>query len=214
MRHEVARDLSDAAFEFERVVWPALAPMIGGGEYTSVELASEKATADDLDTLAGIDAWQVIRDEHCVRGIASRVQWDVWYQTFTIRISRDNGTTTELFKRLKAIKNIDKGYLFPHLTIQAYVKKPKRKGELIGCAAVKTIGLYTEAERLMIEVGEDALRSSRQNYGIRRADNATFLWIDWDYLNSIGVNVTPYKPVTKEMMSDDEWWASYDLVTD
>jgi hypothetical protein len=48
----------------------------------------------------------------------SRIQTGVNYKTFTIRNKRKSGARTEYEKRKIAI---EKGYLYPYLTVQAYV---------------------------------------------------------------------------------------------
>ena len=89
-------DLNDSAFEFHRVVWPAIRDLCGGGELIPVESVTETGFARQLDVAAGIDAWQLHTSEG-LRGLASRVQWvsgSAW-NTFTIRRQRDSGTATE-----------------------------------------------------------------------------------------------------------------------
>jgi hypothetical protein len=50
------------------------------------------------------------------------VQWGNARNTFTIRYKRASGAKTEYQKRSEAILN-NKGYLYPYLTIQAYLDK-------------------------------------------------------------------------------------------
>ncbi len=74
-----------------------------------------------LDVMAGIDGFQVHR-EFGLRGLAHRAQVVALgrsYDSFTIRVSRQNGCTTEFEKRVAALRD-GAGWLFPALTIQSY----------------------------------------------------------------------------------------------
>lgn len=123
MRADVAAALSKSAEAFHDTVWPVIADGLGGGELVPVESVTSTAFAQDLDVLAGVDAWQVRRPDG-MRPIASRVQagWGKW-ETFTIRWSLLSGGRTEIDKRLDAIRL---GFLFPSLTVQAYLDCPQR----------------------------------------------------------------------------------------
>ena len=68
------RDLEASSSDFLRVVWPAIGPLVGGGEIVPVESVADKGMATMLDQRSGIDAWHLSRGKQ-VRGIASRVQW-------------------------------------------------------------------------------------------------------------------------------------------
>lgn len=83
----------------------------------------------DFDIFAGIDVYQVREkalrsdlvsafDSNMI-GIASRVQYGKAWNTFTVRLNRETGATTEYAKRKYAILN---NTLYPKLTIQAYVQ--------------------------------------------------------------------------------------------
>ena len=136
MRGEVARDLSDSAYDFKRVVWPAIRDRCGGGELQPVEAVSPGEFERKLDVLAGIDAWQIINDRG-IRGISSRIQWlednpdgtPAWWETFTIRKSRPSGAPTEWQKRTSGINN-NGGFISPALIVHAYIGLPRRHGAL------------------------------------------------------------------------------------
>jgi hypothetical protein len=74
-----------------------------------------------------------------------RVQWGKNYRTFTIRYKRKSGSETEFSKRIKAI-NGDQGFLFPHLTVQAYLDKRGAAKKILGGCVVRTVDLYKYAE--------------------------------------------------------------------
>jgi len=94
-----------------------------------------------LDQLSGIDYIAKRQDNQLIT-IACRIQWDVNYQTFTIRFKRVTGTKTEFDKRIEAIEN---DYLYPTFTMQAYLNKNPLK--LLDCALIKTDILYRFIKR-------------------------------------------------------------------
>lgn len=156
MRDEVARDLSDSAYDFKRVVWPAIEPWCQGGSIEPVEAVSPGQFEKQLDVLAGIDAWQIVENTG-IRGICSRIQWckdgrdgsPKWFETFTIRRSRPSGASTEWEKRTKAL-NGKGGFIRPALIVHAYIRPPRRGGELnyvCMCYADDLFALATEEMR-------------------------------------------------------------------
>lgn len=144
MRADIETSINESMTTFRDVVWPKIEHILGGGRLVAVEGATTDALRLDLDRLAGIDAWHMIDHVGTMRGIASRVQWDTNYRSFTVRAGLPSGNRTEIHKRLHAIRNQDKGYLYPHLTIQAYVTKAS--GRLIGAGIIKTTDLYEYIE--------------------------------------------------------------------
>ena len=90
--------------------------------------------------VAGIDTWQFNNREKWIRGLACRVQWGTTdWQSFTIRKSRISGTKTEYEKRLDALTN-GRGFLFPPLTVQAYLKQ-RRMGPVMSIGIAKTVNI-------------------------------------------------------------------------
>lgn len=185
MSTHITQDLSDSARDFRDIVWPAISavPLVGGGDLRPVEAVAEKDFKDELDLLAGIDAWQIQYMPTAMRGIASRVQWRACHASFSIRTRLPSGNETEFHKRLRAIQNIDNGHLYPHLTIQAYLEQ--RGGELIAAAAIKTRSLI-EAALALVEHRE-YLENNWNSYGfITNPDGTEFLYMKWHYLESLG----------------------------
>lgn len=177
----IVQALSDSARDFQDIVWPRISttPLVGGGVIRPVEAVAEKDFKDELDLLAGIDAWQIQYSPTAIRGIASRVQWGPCYESFTIRTRLPSGNETEFQKRLRAIENSDKGHIFPHLTIQAYLDQ--RQGRLIGAAAVSTRQLI-ETAAVLIE-NKERLQPRKDFYGfISNSDGTEFLYMRWPYL--------------------------------
>jgi len=173
--------LSNSASDFANIVWPSIssAQGIGGGQIIPVEAVSSEEFSSELDVLAGVDAWQIVANNRGVRGIASRIQWGRDYRSFSIRYSTPSGAETEFQKRLRALSNPDEGYLFPHLTVQAFLDK--KGGQLLSVAAIPTRHLIEQAQRLIewgrMEGGSDS------RFGVRSSpDGRSFLYMSWQYL--------------------------------
>lgn len=131
-------DLRDTAYDFPRVVWPAIRLECGGGEFRPVEGNANEPLRKDLDTLAGIDGMQILPGRIGMRGIASRIQWgDRDWGSFTLRDSRGNGEKTEIEKRMYVIDHPEQRLLFPPLTVQAYISE-RRTGHLLSAALAHT----------------------------------------------------------------------------
>ena len=151
-------------------LFPVLEKVLDG-EIHIVEGDDLNETKRLLDTLAGIDLFAVNRDKG-MRGIASRLQWGKAWRTFTIRKERESGARTEYEKRKYAIKH---GYLYPKLTMQAYIDQD-----------TVTVGIaYTEDIIRCIEMGEASIRRT----GIDQKGQAYFYVINWDDMKRLGMRV-------------------------
>ena len=105
------------ATDFIKYVEPILKDKFNmRGEYLIVEGTISNKLASYLDMLCGIDVWYINETKNGIRGIASRIQHNFNYRTFTIRAK------TEYIKRAYAI---DKNYIYPYYTLQAYIKNDK-----------------------------------------------------------------------------------------
>ena len=183
----VLESLSWSAQDFRDIVWPVVSgfPIVGGGSLRPVEAAVLSDFADELDLLAGIDAWQIDPGTPMVRGLASRVQWGTAHNSFSIRYKLPSGQPTEFDKRVLSIQNKNLGHLFPYLTIQAYLDE--RGGKLLSCAAIETERLFQVAQRL---VNSGALANNRNPslYGIQTlSDGTEFIYLNWHYLTYLEV---------------------------
>lgn len=170
--------LTASSEDFLNIVWPQVSQMemINGGSIKPVEAVAEKNFKDQLDLLAGIDAWQIMSQPSAIRGLASRVQWGEKRNTFTIRTRSKGGGETELEKRVRAIENKDNGHLYPHLTIQAYLNE--KKGKLLSAAVIKTEDLITLAAFL-----KNNMKYNKNYYGtMDNEDGSQFIYIHWDYI--------------------------------
>jgi hypothetical protein len=166
VRDDVQRDLSKSAAAFKNVVWPAIGPRMGGGEIIPVESVTTSGFARDLDIKAGVDAWVTYGSTH-MRGIASRVQWVRTrpFKTFTVRMSRKSGTSTEYEKQRHRIAT--PGAVYPYFTVQAYLRDGTN--DLLIAAAAKT-------EDVIAAVGQIGwLQENSQ-------DGATFWCVPWKSL--------------------------------
>ncbi|MCP4677294.1 MAG: hypothetical protein GY854_17630 [Deltaproteobacteria bacterium] len=189
MRSDVAHDLSRSAGVFIDVVWPEISPLIGGGDYRSVESEKANDLEHSLDTAAGIDGFQHLPGGD-MRSIASRVSYtDKPFDTFTIRYRRLNNKKTEWSKRQKAEAPDDVGCLTPMLTIQAYVSQDGT--ELLSARIISTADLieYTEkwlqanrADRLLVRTNSD--------------DGTKFLVVPWSGLEAEDVPMTRWPAVS------------------
>ncbi len=186
MNTVIAAQLSDSARDFAAIVWPHIAavPLVNGGEIRPVEAVAEKHFKDELDLLAGIDAWHIQYAPTAMRGIASRVQWGTCHHSFSIRTKVASGHETEFQKRLRAIQHQDEGHLYPHLTIQAFLDE--RGGKLLAAAAVRTQDLIANAA-VLVE-NRSKLKPNQDLYGfMSNKDGTEFLYMKWDYLLYKGV---------------------------
>ncbi len=145
MREEVAKSLRESAEDMQNTVWPSIADLCRGGVFHPVESVIDRGFITKLDMYSGIDGFQELPELGVMRGIACRVQYvKKAYPSFTLRYSRSTKARTEFEKRLYAILNEDDGYLYPHLTIQAYMTKHNGQLLSVGIAKTKQLYLYTQ----------------------------------------------------------------------
>jgi hypothetical protein len=164
MGNNVKQDMTDSATAFESLIWPVVLPWVGGGNLLQMENISDSKFASILDMKAGIDGWQIHSDG--MRGIASRIQQgDKAWNTFTVRMARDSGAKTEYEKRTIAIETGK--YIYPYLTIQAYIRT--WEGPILSIGLAKTVDIIS-----FIACGLHTLR---------RTSNAEFAVCPWDDMN-------------------------------
>lgn len=183
MREEIRHDLNESASDFVHIVWPKVAPLCGGGTLYPVEAARHLSWIVALDNCSGIDAFQLLPSENMLRGIASRIQYGRSYPTFTLRYKRANGAVTEFEKRLYAIRHASQGYIYPHLTIHAYMSRPK--GQLLAVAVTKTSSLYLYAERYR---GDPSRVYEQRN----SSDGNSFLVVLWEPYQKVGYPLSTF----------------------
>lgn len=197
MRDAVSANLSKTAIDMPRLVWPAIRDWLGGGDYFPVESVAGASLTKDLDMLAGIDGFQKRPEKGVMRGIASRIQWgnqrwgDKDWHTFSLRKSRSSQSTTEIPKRLWQLQHRHEGYLYPHITSQAYVNE--KRTALISVAVAYTHELIPWAVKTFstLEVFERTV--AYNDAGVweciaydRDGSSAKFLAVDWDKYEASG----------------------------
>jgi hypothetical protein len=167
-------NLTKSARDFIKLVWPTIRQYFNNCKIRHMETVTTVTFCRELDQEAGIDAW-TLDTERGMRGIASRVQWNINYRTFTIRKERESGAKTEFEKRLYAIRN---DWLYPFYTVQAYISIAENKRELLSVAWCKTKDLIEYIEEGAL--GED--------YYIKTVDNngkADFFVVPWKKFHQI-----------------------------
>lgn len=170
MRPDVKEDMAYSANAFESIIWPSVAELVGGGELLKMENVTDSKFAKLLDMKAGIDGWQ-IRDNGMI-GIASRIQvGNKAWNTFTIRMKRDSGATTEYEKRLMAVEYGK--YVYPYFTIQAYIKT--------WGGPIMSVGISPTSEIISF--------IKNNFHRINRTTNAEFAVCPWDEMKNRGFKV-------------------------
>src|SRR5690606_6777346 len=113
-----------------------------------------------------------------IRGIAARVQKAPAYASFTIRKERSNGAETEWAKRLRAITQTESGWLFPSITIHAYVDDFDN-GPLIYACIARTKDIFAFAD--------DEYINDAWEPRVNRGDGNSFavFWVDWLKANGV-----------------------------
>lgn len=157
---------------FQHVVWPAISDIFGGAQIIPVETVTDSEMTRMLDVYAGVDMWMVLGD--LMYPVASRVQYGpTAWDTFTVRYSLASGNRTEYQKRRESI---DRGSLYPRITMQAYVHDDR----LLSVGWIRTDTLINLCERHMAQ--------------IRTAPGGNqFIWVDWNQCDPGAVTV--YRPL-------------------
>ncbi len=177
MRADVARDMKWSARLFCDEIWPLICPHLNGGELMKMEGRPDVQLAKELDMKAGIDGWHLHKIG--MRGIASRIQeTDRPWETFTIRMSRSSGVITEYKKRLQAIEEPEKGWIYPAITVQAYTKT--KTGPVLSCGIARTVDI--------IQYIKDDLHYTKPT------TNAIFAVCRWDKMQRYGYRVKKIYP--------------------
>ncbi len=177
---QVIKDLKESAELFNKHIKDKLTSVVGG----SIETV-EGVTDDDmmllLDRLSGIDLWHINKNIG-IRGVGSRIQKpkisglkEDW-RTFTIRKERESGAKTEYAKRKDAI---EKNYLYPYLTLQAYISYDNK---LLSFAIARTKDIIECIDKKFCSV-----RYTRDKKGW-----ATFYTIKWDEMEKNNYKIVRY----------------------
>jgi hypothetical protein len=155
---------------FIGLVWPVVERWLGPGVQLVIGEGSGEAVAESLDMMNGIDFF--FKQGRKMGGIASRVQFDRSYPTFTIRSRRQfTGALTELEKRLEQYADPDA--LLPAWTVQGYVSA-RKDGYVVECYMIKTRDLYWAAEHYGHKMEEREARVSGGRYASNARDRNLF----------------------------------------
>ena len=169
---EIEDRISELSTIFEHTLWPIVKRYVGGGRVLVTEVHAGDSMRAALDVCAGIDAFQV--NDTGVRAIASRIQQGRDYRSYTIRTRSRGGNETEIDKRTRATQSND-GYMYPHLTIQAYMSAGYTL-PVLSIGIVRTRDLYHAL----------SLRDWPRR---RNSDGSEFVFLHWDELTESGIKV-------------------------
>ena len=152
MPNDVVAAMLESQRHFHELIEAPLGKVLGIDRFELIE-GIDSNIARELDQTAGIDAWGY---HHAgLIGLALRIQYDMFYETFTIRCRRESGAKTEYEKRLEAFHW---GALAPTLTVQAYVDRKANK--LYGGAVARTEDLLTcikQGKYRLLATGDDQI---------------------------------------------------------
>lgn len=182
MNEDFNKNLSDSAYDTRRLILPKIKELGWlKGEFTQIEVSVDKdfkKLARDFDRFSGIDIWQV-ENKNGITGIANRIQWvdrNRDWESFTIRAKIRSGYETEYQKRVRALKSNGK-YIYPYITIQSYIEKPRRQGELISMGLGSTKDIFT-----MIDLGKCEIK-------INPTDETEFYSVYWKAMKECSFKV-------------------------
>lgn len=162
MLNDVLTAMTESQRYFHELIEAPLGKVLGIDRFELIE-GVDNNTARELDMIAGID---VLGYHHSgLIGLALRIQYDTFYETFTIRCRRESGAKTEYDKRLEAFQW---GALAPVLTVQAYVNRTT--GKLFGGAVARTEDLLACIKRNKCQL---------QATGNEQIGRASFYVIKW-----------------------------------
>lgn len=178
---EVMEAIRKSADDFNRLVKP-IASIYLRSTFKTIEGVTDDEVTMALDRLSGIDAWCF--HKHGIRGVGSRMQrTHKYFRTFTIRKSIASGNETEYDKRKRAI---EKGWLYPVLTVHSYATIDGSR--LRGFAFAKTKDII-EA----IDKGLGNPDVGRTGAGL--CGQATFEIIPWDTMKDAGYWIYEHRGV-------------------
>jgi len=164
-------DLNDSIKAIEKIKLDILPELISG-EIISIEETKNKILIM-FDQYSGID--YIRKNNTGLQGIASRVQFGNNWDTFTVRVKRHSGSKTEYEKRLE---QIEKEYIYPYFTLQAYFDNRKDLN-LLSICVIKTTDLYNEIK-------------NNKKVKTRISDNI-FKYINWSDIDKSLIKT--YKPI-------------------
>jgi hypothetical protein len=198
MADSIERRIAQSRSDTVNLVWPILAPQIGGGDLLQVEgFAHLHPVLKFLDAMAGID--HIIFQDSVGIGLASRIQnGDAFdYDTWTVRYELHNGRATEYARHLKQLST--RGAIKPLYWCQAYIStKPQRRvlrlavayaADVIGAVGDESLGWLCPPN------GADGNRFWAISW---KAFRDTGAWV-WTWNNGVWTGPTTAKPKQLEL---------------
>ena len=181
MQNEAWRDDMRKSMAFVDNARPIIAQLLNGGRIMQVE-GDDNEICRMLDTTCGTDYFQVYEKSGLVYGIASRFQYGKNWASFTVRKARQSGAMTEYEKRRRAI---ERGGIYPFLTMQAYID------EKTGC--VNALGIAKTTDLMeFVDFGLAQEQHTRHD----KIGQAAFYVAYWDKMKQAGYNVMVYDTET------------------
>lgn len=168
--------IEDSRDNFQELVWPEIAEWFVDDPDAAELIATEgddHNLCEGFDTIGGVDFWLIDTPENRMMSIASRVQPEHEYASFTIRYRLTSGNDTEHHKRLKQYH--DSIAHLPTWTVQAYVDETL--GVLQNAATISTDDLYRYIDRCLCPIDEDIV--------IHRVNEPDFYPVWWSDLSGI-----------------------------
>ena len=130
-----------------------------------------------LDVNCGVDYLLYSEKSSLVFGVASRVQYNKNYRTFTVRRARESGAVTEYDKRRTALAV---NSIAPFYSMQMYIEDKK----ISGLAITRTDDLIK-----FIEAGRAEVKKTLSD----KIGQANFYICRWDAMRDFGCTVLEYK---------------------
>lgn len=172
MADTFSASMSKTTKAFNEIVLPIFNKKYPEYKFVSIEGRANDEITKDFDIYAGIDVYRVQSERGEMIGIASRIQFDKNWATFTVRKSRESGNLTEYGKRKYAIAH---GSMYPYLTMQAYISESET---VIGLCRTKDLIDYIDTHNPQTRT------TGRDQYG-----QATFFVCPWADMKEKGYTV-------------------------
>lgn len=163
-------------------------PVIADKIFKGSQLRTTEKSTDEVllwfDKYSGVD-YIVKKDDNQLIGVASRVQWNLDYRTFTIRYSLNSGARTEYDKRIEAIDN---DYIYPAITLQSYFKDDITP---ISAATIPTKNLF------------EFIKWNSDKWYFQWAYNAKFIVVRWRDLIEHGIVIYEGEKLKRKVYPDN-----------
>ena len=171
----VTEDMKKSLNQVKDKIKPILAKLLPDWRLLRVE-GKDEEVCKMLDMSCGIDYLLCSVNSCQIYGVASRVQYNRNYRTFTVRKDRESGAITEYEKRRQAMYF---GTISPKYTMQAYIENE----DVSGLGLTKTADLMN----FIHEGHAQELKTKADKIG-----KAEFYVCSWDKMKKYGYKVIEY----------------------